>query len=87
MALTFTQKKWAIGATIAAAALAAGYGLFHSRPAHAGFLPMGRTGHPDHGRHELRKKLRRPENREGGSRENERGEYGRKKHHRRHKHD
>lgn len=87
MALTPTQKKWAVGGTIAAVALAVGYGLFHSRPAHAGLLL---PGHPGHGGHEHRKKLRRPEDRGEYARDNERGEYGRKKkhhHHRGHKHE
>jgi hypothetical protein len=89
VALTPTQKKWAAGGTIAAVALAVGYGLFHSRRAHADFLPLGHPGHPDHGRHEHRKKLRRPEDHGARAQDNERGEYGRKKkhhHHRGHKH-
>jgi len=83
--VTPAQKKWAIGGSIAAAALAVGYGLFHSRPAHAGFFPLP----PLHG-HGTRKRHRsRPEERDGFMRENGRGEYGRKKkhhHHRGHKH-
>jgi hypothetical protein len=89
VALTPAQKKWAVGGTIAAAALAVGYGLFHSRQAHAGLLPAGHPGHPDHGRHAHRHKLSRSEGRGERSQENERGEYGRKKkhhHHRGHKH-
>jgi hypothetical protein len=94
VALTPIQKKWAVGGTIAVAAFAVSYGIFHSRPAHAGLLPgehpghVGHPGHSDHGRHEHRHKLSRSEDRGGHSQENERGEYGRKKHHhhREHKH-
>lgn len=85
VALTLTQKKWAVGGTIAAAALAVGYGLFHSRPAHAGLLPVGHPGHPGHGRHEHRQKFSHPEDRGERSQENARGEYGRKKKHHRHR--
>lgn len=93
MALTSAQKKWAVGGSIAAAALFVGYELFHSRLAHAGLLPAGRS----HGGHDRHSKHHRPEGRdeharENGQeeRENERGEYGRKKkhhHHGGHKHD
>ena len=86
MALTETQKKWAVGGSIGAGALFIGYLLFRSRPAHAGsFLPGGQP-HEEHAHR--RKKRRRPEGQDGEARENERGEYGKKKHHRRkHEHD
>lgn len=41
MALTDGQKKWVVGGTIGAAALLVGYGLFHSRPVHAGPMLPG----------------------------------------------
>ena len=85
MALTSGQK-WAVGGTIAAGALAAGW-LIHRRSAQAATLPGGpptflpagpARPSTSHVRHERRKKFRRPED---FSRENERGEYGRKHHH------
>ena len=93
MALTPPQKKWAVGGTIAAGALAVGW-FIHRRSAQAATLSGGPpflSAGPSspglaHGRHEHRKKLRRPED---FPRENERGEYGRKHHHhhRGYKHD
>ena len=88
MALTETQKKWATGGSIGAGVLFIGYLLFRSRPAHAGsFLPGGQP----HEGHAHRKKHRRPEGQDGEVRENERGEYGRKKkqkrHHRKREHE
>ena len=84
MPLTLTQKKWAVGGTIAAVALAVGYGLFHSRSAYArpfsGDLPAGHFQGELGGRLH-RKKFRHREAHGGRSWENERGEYGRKKHH------
>lgn len=87
MALTPGQKKWAVGGSIAAAALFIGYELFHGRRAHAGLLPAG-LFHGEH-EHEHRKKHHHPEEGDEGARENERGTYGRKKHHhhRKHEHD
>lgn len=91
MALTPIQKKWAVGGALAAGALAVGW-FIHRRSVqavvlpggHPIFLPAGPSGFTTHGRHEHRKKFRHSEK----FSENERGEYGRKKHHRHrgHKH-
>lgn len=93
MALTETQKKWAVGGTIAAVALGIGYGLFHSGPVqaavlppgYAGPLPSGGQGRRPHARggHGHHKKSHRDAAHEGYFQENGRGEYGRKKHRRR----
>ena len=83
MPLTERQKKWAIGGGVGAAALLIGYSLFRSRPAFAGpALPPAR---PDEKHEHQRRKHRKHDERDRG---NDRGEYGRKKHHRKgHKHD
>lgn len=89
MALTPAQKKWAVGSSIAAAALAIGYGLFHQRLAHAGLLPAG-LSHEDHHHHRGHYRAEsHDKSHDEDARENERGEYGHKKHrhHRGHKHD
>jgi hypothetical protein len=79
--LTPDQKKWVVGGSIGASALFIGYLLFR-RPAHAGFLPGGRS----HEGHEHRKKKHRRSEGEGEGESaqengNGRGEYGRKKKH------
>lgn len=93
MALTPTQKQWAIGGGIGAIALAIGYALFHTRPAFGAPLPHQLRA-PEH-----RKRKKHPhERRDHGDKRhdhgdehggNDRGEYGRKKkrHHKGRKHD
>lgn len=88
MNVTPAQKKWAVGGMIAAVSLAVGYMLFHSRPAYAGFLPAGQE-HPGAGRVRPKSHRKHPHAGDHGehTRENGRGEYGRKHHHRGRKHE
>lgn len=87
MALTEVQRKWAVGGTIAAVALAVGYGLFHSGPVQASVLPEPGVQYSSTRARGLRRHQRsqRHESREEHHRQmNGRGEYGRKhRHHRR----
>ena len=85
MPLTGDQKKHLlIGGGISALAFVAGYMIFGGRKAHAASLP-GRVESADE-RHDRRRRHHRHEQghpREDAKVENERGEYGRKRHHHR----
>jgi hypothetical protein len=77
MALTSDQKKHLlIGGGVGALALVAGYALLSGRRAHAAALPGGHRQH--HGHH--RKHAHEDQGQGEETHENERGEYGRKKH-------
>jgi hypothetical protein len=73
MALTPDQKKYLLGGGIGALTLAVGHALLDGRAAHASSLPHH---HPHHA-HDRGA-------RDGDRVENERGEYGHKKHRHRH---
>lgn len=76
MALTTSQKKWAVGGAIGGGALIVGYLFFHGRRAHAGSRAL--PGHADHhhGKHH-----HHGGDASEGDRDNERGEYGQKRKH------
>jgi hypothetical protein len=70
--MTPTQKRWAIGGSIGAAAAGLGYWIFRRRHEH----PTAHGHHEHHGHHEEHEEHEEEH-------ENQRGEYG---HHKKHKH-
>lgn len=88
MALTEDQKKLLIGGGIGALALAVGFGIFGGKAAAGPGRQPDRSlppqqGVPSRGLARKRKKRHRDDMR-GERDENDRGEYGQKKHRRRH---
>jgi len=77
MSLTRSQKRWAIGGSIGAAALFLGYELFRHRegPPRSDHFPM-----QFHGKHKRHKHHKHHQG------DNARGEYGTRHHHKGHKH-
>ncbi len=81
--MTRNTKRWVIGGSVGAVALALGYGIWRRRT-QMQLGPGGGREHEEHERHGERE--RHEKHKKHGRHENERGEYGERRHHKEREH-